>query len=318
MRNNDKVTIHCDGTLLLFKSMEKLIKIRKIGEGTYGCVYEYSDKKNKTRFAVKESKISEEEGIPPSTLREILVMNSFSHPNLLELKSLQVNHNTAQILLPYKNFDLSALLKRRKLTAPEVKNLMFQLISGVAEMHDKSMIHRDLKPQNLLVDTTHSMMQLSIADFGLSRVFFPCSNRDNNNIIDNEYSTDVCTLWYRPPEILLGGKYDFSADMWSVGVIMAEMILGEHLFPGDSEIDELFRIFRVLGTPSADNWADGTTLPYFQSTLPRWKPQSWLKVFKCDQYNAAMHLVRNLLQLDPQKRFTAKQALNYFYFLFVQ
>jgi serine/threonine protein kinase len=135
---------------------------------------------------------------------------------------------------------------------------MHQLLRGLHYCHSHRILHRDLKPQNLLIDRTG---RLTIADLGLSRVF---------GVPMRTYTHQVITLWYRAPEILLGSyHYSTAVDMWSVGCIMAEMMTFSPIFPGESQIDELFRIFRTLGTPDENVWPGISTLPDYNENFPR-------------------------------------------------
>lgn len=140
---------------------------------------------------------------------------------------------------------------------------MFQLLDGIRFLHSRRILHRDLKPQNLLLNE-HGV--LKIADFGLARTF---------GIPLRAFTHEVVTLWYRAPEILLGSRhYSTAMDMWSIGCIFGEMVLNRPIFPGDSEIDELFRIFQVLGTPDQDSWPSVKDLPDYKDTFPKWHKQS--------------------------------------------
>lgn len=132
---------------------------------------------------------------------------------------------------------------------------------GIEFCHKHRVLHRDLKPQNLLIDKEGS---IKLADFGLSRTY---------SISKKTYTEEVVTLWYRAPEILLGCKhYSTPVDIWSIGCIFAEMVTNTPLFQGDSEIQQLFKIFEILGTPNDDNWPGAKLLPYYQNTYPNWKP----------------------------------------------
>lgn len=158
------------------------------------------------------------------------------------------------MVFEYSNFDLRKLLLTRKLTEDECLNFLQQILNGLLFCHSNRIIHRDLKPQNILIDDKGN---LKIADFGLARSFtvpFP------------ELTHEVVTLWYRAPEILLGQViYTPSVDIWSVGCIYAEMLLGRPLFEGDCEIGQLFKIFQVLGTPNESIWPGVTSLPEYKN-----------------------------------------------------
>jgi serine/threonine protein kinase len=139
------------------------------------------------------------------------------------------------------------------------KSYMYQICKGLAFCHGRRIIHRDLKPQNLLIDRNGA---IKLADFGLARAF---------GVPIRAYTHEVVTLWYRAPEILLGSaQYACPVDMWSVGTIFAELVTRRPLIPADSEIDALFRIFRLLGTPTEATWPGVSALPDYKATFPTW------------------------------------------------
>ena len=148
-----------------------------------------------------------------------------------------------------------------------IKSYTLQMLRGLDYCHTRGIMHRDLKPQNILVNREG---QLKIADFGLARAFVPPIRA---------FTHEVVTLWYRPPEILLGQKvYALPVDMWAVGTILAEMVTKRPLFPGDCEIDEVFKIFRVLGTPDETSWPGVTELRDWNNDFPRWVPLNLVRV----------------------------------------
>jgi serine/threonine protein kinase len=160
-------------------------------------------------------------------------------------------------------------------------------------------MHRDLKPQNLLIDS-HGKMKL--ADFGLARAY---------SLPIQTYTHEVVTLWYRAPEILLGQKqYSTAVDIWSVGCIFAEMALKKPLFAGDSEIDEIFKIFKLHGTPTEETWPGVTKLRDFKPTFPKFKGVPLTDVAK-NMDPLGLDLLTKLIALDPAKRISARAALHH-------
>jgi serine/threonine protein kinase len=183
-----------------------------------------------------------------------------------------------------------------------VQSYCKQLLQGLTYCHQRRIVHRDLKPQNLLIDKKGS---LKIADFGLARAF--C-------VPVRQYTHEVVTLWYRAPEILLGSAtYSIPVDIWSAGCIFAEMLSKKPIFPGDSEIDQLFKIFRQMGTPTEDIWHGCTSLPDYKPSFPKWKKQELTKIFE-NSHPAAIDLLEKMLIYEPAQRISAREALNHPYF----
>jgi len=195
----------------------------------------------------------------------------------------------------------------RNITPKNVKTMLRQLVEGIGFCHARRILHRDLKPQNLLVDTVDGVDTLKIADFGLARaVQRPV----------RKYTKEVVTLWYRPPEILLGlTHYSAPVDMWAVGCIFAELAQAKHIpmFPGDSEIDQIFRIFRTRGTPTEDDWAGVSDLPDFNLGFPQWKRRALPELLP-DLGEAGIDMLEKLLVYDPAQRMTARQCLRHPFF----
>lgn len=169
--------------------------------------------------------------------------------------------------------------------------------------HQRRVIHRDLKPQNLLVDIGSKTIKL--ADFGLARAI---------GVPIRAYTHEVITLWYRAPEILLGcQRYSVGVDIWSIGCIFAEMIRGRPLFCGDSEIDQLFKIFRILTTPTEKDWEGVTSFPDYKANFPKWTENKLEeKLPTLDQ--SGLDLVKRMLVYDPVERISARNVLRHPYF----
>ncbi|KAI9726803.1 MAG: Cyclin-dependent kinase catalytic subunit [Chrysothrix sp. TS-e1954] len=311
--------------------MENYHKIEKIGEGTYGVVYKARDLAHSGRIvALKKIRLeAEDEGVPSTAIREISLLKEMKDPNIVRLLNI-VHADGHKLYLVFEFLDLDlkkymeALpvadggrgkdlpdgstinLKGLGLGEAMVRKFMTQLVEGVRYCHSHRVLHRDLKPQNLLIDKEGNM---KLADFGLARAF---------GVPLRTYTHEVVTLWYRAPEILLGGRaYSTGVDMWSIGCIFAEMCTRKPLFPGDSEIDEIFKIFRVLGTPTEDDWPGVTSFPDFKPSFPKWVRHYEVPlVSQLD--DAGLDLLDALLVFDPARRISAKQAVLHPYFEVMQ
>ncbi|CAL5024339.1 unnamed protein product [Urochloa decumbens] len=286
--------------------MEQYEKVEKIGEGTYGVVYKGKNLQTNATIALKKIRLEQEdEGVPSTAIREISLLKEMQHSNIVRLQD--VVHNDKCIYLVFEYLDLD--LKKHMDSSPDFKNhrivksFLKQILLGIAYCHSHRVLHRDLKPQNLLIDRDNNLLKL--ADFGLARAF---------GIPVRTFTHEVVTLWYRAPEILLGARhYSTPVDVWSVGCIFAEMVNQKPLFPGDSEIDELFKIFRILGTPNEETWPGVTSLPDYKSTFPKWPSVDLATVVPALE-PAGIDLLSKMLRLDPSKRINARAALKHEYF----
>lgn len=285
-------------------------RLEKIGEGTYGVVYKALDIKNDNRIvALKKIRLeSEDEGVPSTAIREISLLKELKDDNIVRLYDI-VHSDSHKLYLVFECLDLD-LKKYMESIPPDmglgadmVKKFMMQLVKGTCHCHAHRILHRDLKPQNLLIDKEGN---LKLADFGLARAF---------GVPLRAYTHEIVTLWYRCPEVLLGGKqYSTGVDLWSIGAIFAEMVNRKPLFPGDSEIDEIFKIFRILGTPNEEIWPDVKYLPDFKPTFPQWQKQDLSSIVP-DLDEDGIDLLEQLLIFDPASRISAKRAIIHPYFL---
>uniref|UniRef100_A0A915EFM6 Protein kinase domain-containing protein n=1 Tax=Ditylenchus dipsaci TaxID=166011 RepID=A0A915EFM6_9BILA len=265
------------------RTLDDFVKIDKIGEGTYGIVYKGQDKRTGKFVAMKKIRLeSEDEGVPSTAIREISMLRELRHPNIVNLEDVIMQENRLYLI-----FDFT-----------------YQIIQGMCFCHQRRVLHRDLKPQNLLVDAATNTIKL--ADFGLARAV---------GIPIRAYTHEVVTLWYRAPEVLLGAhRYSTGVDIWSIGCIFAEMARKKPLFQGDSEIDQLFRIFRVLSTPSEDTWGGVTQLPDYKQTFPKWNGNSLADKMEKFIGQDGMDLLNKMFVYDPCNRISAKAMLKHPYF----
>jgi len=308
--------------------MENYQKLEKIGEGTYGVVYKARDLTTKDNRIVALKKIrleAEDEGVPSTAIREISLLKEMNDPSIVRLLNI-VHADGHKLYLVFEFLDLDLKKYMESLPVSQggfgkalpdgtgahlqtlgmgpdiVKKFMSQLVQGIKYCHSHRVLHRDLKPQNLLIDKDGN---LKLADFGLARAF---------GVPLRTYTHEVVTLWYRSPEILLGGRqYSTGVDMWSVGCIFAEMCTRKPLFRGDSEIDEIFKIFRILGTPTEDDWPGVTTFPDFKPSFPKWA-RNFNKPLADGLDDNGLDLLDGLLVYDPAGRISAKQAQVHAYF----
>jgi cyclin-dependent kinase len=269
-------------------------------------VYKAKDKKTGELLALKKIRLeAEDEGIPSTAIREISLLKQLQHPNIVRLYDVVHTEKKLTLVFEFLDQDLKKYLDAcgdQGLESYTVKSFLYQLLQGVAFCHAHRVLHRDLKPQNLLINMEG---ELKLADFGLARAFgIPVRN----------YTHEVVTLWYRAPDVLMGSrKYSTQVDVWSVGCIFAEMVNGRPLFPGSSESDQLVKIFKALGTPTPKSWPQMVDLPEYKANFPQYPAQSFKKIVrKLDPIG--LDLLTRMLQYDPNKRLSAEQAMKHQYF----
>ncbi|KAK7291564.1 hypothetical protein RIF29_06809 [Crotalaria pallida] len=292
------------------KSICEYEMIKKINEGTYGVVYKARDKKSGVLVAIKKVKMNiSRDGFPLSALREMNILLSFNHPSIVDVKEVAVDdYDGTFMVMEYMEHDLKELLKAKKqpFSISEIKSMMKQLLEGVKYIHDNWVIHRDLKTSNVLLSNEG---HLKICDFGLSRQYGSPLK---------PYTPVVVTLWYRAPELLLGAKeYSTAIDMWSVGCIMAELISKEALFAGKTEVEQLDKIVRTLGTPDEKIWPGFSKLPGSKGKFAKQPFNTLRRKFRATSFIGGLpvlselgyDLLEKLLTYDPEKRITAEDAL---------
>ncbi|CAG8443662.1 11249_t:CDS:2 [Ambispora leptoticha] len=245
---------------------EKYHRLEKLGEGTYATVYKGKNKMTGEIVALKEIHLDSEEGAPSTAIREISLMKELKHNHIVRLQDVIHTENKLMLVFEYMDQDLKKYMDTHgnhgALDPYTIKSFMYQMLQGIAFCHENRVLHRDLKPQNLLINKNGN---LKLADFGLARAF---------GIPVSTFSNEVVTLWYRSPDVLLGSRsYSTSIDIWSAGCIMAEMYTGRPLFPGTTNDDQLIKIFRIMGTPNESTWPGVTQYQDFHKPYPAYTPQ---------------------------------------------
>ncbi|XP_046846590.1 cyclin-dependent-like kinase 5 isoform X2 [Xenia sp. Carnegie-2017] len=285
--------------------MQKYEKLEKIGEGTYGTVFKAKSKETHEIVALKRVRLDDDdEGVPSSALREICLLKELRHRNIVRLHDIMISEKKLTLVFEYCDQDLKKYFDscQGEVDANIVKSLMYQLLRGLAFCHANNVLHRDLKPQNLLLNKDG---ELKLADFGLARPF---------GIPVRCYSAEVVTLWYRPPDVLMGAKiYTTSIDMWSAGCIFAELSNGGRpLFPGSDVDDQLRKIYKILGSPNEEYWPGMTKLPEYKD-YGFHSPVSLSHVVP-KLSNVGRDLLQKLLVFNPSMRMAADVAMNHQYF----
>src|SRR5271169_1451126 len=213
--------------------MSEYKKIKVLGRGAFGSVYQAENiKKPGELVAVKKFLHKSRDEIPVQTLREINIIKLLTHPNIISIKEIIIKNNNIKLILEYGGISLRSYYEKAN-----YKDLMkhfglitYQLISGCLYMHKSGVLHRDLKPENILINFDEGQRIIKICDFGLSKKVSPVKNDRN--------TYQICTLYYRPPELFTKNNqvYDNSVDVWSLGCVLYEMMVGKPIFKGSTEI----------------------------------------------------------------------------------
>jgi len=278
----------------------------ELGNGVFGTVHLVNDTTTGYYAALKTVRFDEtDDGVPGWAIRQVSILRSLDHPNIIRLLRVHMDEENSQLGLVFELMDMDVKAYMR-LRGPFIGQRLVasinQCLRGLNYCHQQSVIHRDFKPQSLLIAT--NTMQIKLANFEaartISRTNGPCTR-------------EVVTLWYRPPELLLGASTcNASVDMWSLGCVAFEMASGRPLFQGDSEIGTMFKIFHILGTPTESLWPGVSQLPFFMQHCPMWQPNFSAL---CRQYpnfpRGFMYLVRSTLNYMPQARPSARKLLGH-------
>lgn len=298
-------------------------KTNQIGQGTFGKVYKSSyytkDNELKTVAIKKIPMSSQDEGLPLTAVREIAILQAYHHPNLVELLDIIIApvkppnyRGHVDLVFEYMEHDISALVESKiQFTQGEIKNIMKQILTGIAYLHSNNIIHRDIKSANILLNNNGVV---KLGDFGLARTICPLPQRNKL------YSGNVVTIWYRPPELLLGMKnYDLKVDMWSIGCVFAELLMGEPIFKGNNEKEQVQEIFTICGSPNENTWPGISLFPSYEYLMPRNTFDNNLKLSitsksKSPIDDITFDLIQKMLMVNPRDRISAEEALKHEYF----
>ncbi|KAJ4021086.1 serine/threonine protein kinase, CMGC, CDC2/CDK sub [Fusarium irregulare] len=280
-----------------------------VGSGTYGKVFKGLNVYTKGMVALKKIRMEgERDGFPVTAVREIKLLQSLRHVNIVNLQEVMVEKNDCFMVFEYLSHDLTGLLNHPtfKLEAAQKKDLAKQMFEGLDYLHTRGVLHRDIKAANILVSNEGV---LKIADFGLARFYAKRHQLD--------YTNRVITIWYRSPELLLGEtKYTAAVDVWSAACVMVEIFDRNAIFPGDgTELNQLEKVYNVMGTPSLKEWPGLVEMPWFELMRPTVKKKSiFAEKYREKMSPAAFNLLSAMLHYDPARRPSAAEVLQHTYF----
>merc|ERR1712038_939965 len=288
-----------------FGRMDTYTKLDKLGEGTYATVFKGKSRLTDNLVALKEIRLEHEEGAPCTAIREVSLLKDLKHNNIVTLHDIVHTEKSLTLVFEYLERDLKQYMDDCGgiLAMNNVKIFLFQLIRGLSYCLSRRILHRDLKPQNLLIN---DIGELKLADFGLARA---------KSVPTKTYSNEVVTLWYRPPDVLLGStEYSTPIDMWGVGCIFYEMASGRPLFPGSTVEDELHLIFKVLGSPTEETWPGISQSDELASyKFPTYSPEPLLSHAPRLDANA-ISLITSFLLFEYRRRISAVSSVKHNYF----
>ncbi|KAF8783353.1 Cyclin-dependent kinase 16 like protein [Argiope bruennichi] len=298
-----------------FGRIESYIRLDKLGEGSYATVYRGRSRLTNNLVALKEIRLEHDEGAPCTAIREVSLLKNLKHNNIVTLHDIIHTEKCLTLVFEYLENDLKKYLDYVgcPINVNNVKIFLFQLLRGLSYCHRRKVLHRDLKPQNLLINEKG---ELKLADFGLARA---------KSVPTKTYSNEVVTLWYRPPEILLGSTdYSTSIDLWGVGCIFFEMVTNMPLFPGSTVEVQLDLIFCQMGLPTEDTWPGISQYEDFKSNFLTRSTEKYSSHEQKRYHDLPQKLCRldvdgqdlffKLLTYDPKKRLGALEAMKHSYF----
>lgn len=292
--------------------MDAYKRLHKIGAGSFGEVYCGCTARGAAR-ALKTVRVSggaSLQGFPNTALREVRALRELSHANIVRLYDVVASGSAVVLVMELMVCDLAQLLRGSAAPLSELraKRYAAQMLDGLTYMHSRCILHRDLKPSNLLLSPTGV---LKIADFGLARVHDDRKQQNGGKVGEDgtSYTHQVATRWYRAPELLFGARhYGTGVDLWAAGCILAELLNHAPLFPGENDINQIYRVLQVLGQPTVEAWPEVTSLPDFNKiSFPDLAPVPFHHVLP-GATDTAVALARSLLTYNPKERAAAATA----------
>lgn len=287
------------------------VAIEKLGKGSYGSVYRVIHSETKQEYAIKIMVNNyPSEGVPRYAIRELSILKKLKHPHIIHVYDYSIRKTYIELRLDYCQYDLYAFKylyfnDRLHYNEQTIKKIMYQLIQGINYLHSNLIMHRDLKPQNILLDYIDGEPIVKITDFGMSRRY---------TIPNKAYSMDILTLNYRAPEVILGQtSYSIAIDMWSLGCICVELYIDTGLFNCKSDLELLDNQFKIFGTFDENIFPGVTSLPLYNPNFKQYKPSGIRSVIEehsnFNVNDSLVDLINQFLQVDPSKRSTCKDAL---------
>ena len=291
----------------------------RLGRGTYGEVFSAVDKVTNEKFAVKQIQYKVAQEYLFLFFREVSILKSLHFFSILTIHDIlcPADRDCVWLVTPLMDSDLRAFVKatypERRVPVDALRSIMYQIVAGVSYCHSLHVLHRDLKPQNVLIDK--NTMRIRIADFGLAKSVV---NRLCTRNAEVAQTHDIVTLWYRAPEVILGAShYGAEIDVWSLGVILLELYSGKTPFDGQSEVDTLIKVFSLVGTPTVDNCPKCNQWANYSGRFPKWSSTDALSRIVEKDGSAPPFLpvlVEQALRINPDSRITAEDFLSHAWF----
>lgn len=295
-----------ESSYLEYRTESVFKRISQVGEGTYGKVYKAVNTRTNNMVALKRLRLeTERDGVPITAVREIKLLQLLRHKNIVSLQEMMVERSQIFMVFEYADHDLAGVLAipGLKMSVGNVKFIFRQVMDGLNYIHHCGVLHRDIKCSNILVSSKGHVL---LADFGLARQV------DLMNP-DAIYTNRVITLWYRPPELLLGAsKYGGAVDIWGMGCILLELFTRVAIFQANEEVGQLLAIYQTMGTPEHNDWLEARDLPWAELLAPsRSLPPRFDRMFRDRVPEPALALAREMLALNPAHRITARDTLRH-------